>query len=77
MPEAGSIPMTIQESPIGAESKSSPLATTALWLWRLANTGLLAAGVWVLWHQLAQLETLNGELINLIDYLSVIAERLN
>ena len=53
------------------------LATLATWLWRLANTGLLAAGVWVLWRQLGQLETLNGEIINLIDYLSVIAERLN
>lgn len=70
--------MTTQESPRSAESSGpSALAVVALWLWRLTNTGLLAAGVWVLWRMLNQLENVNGELINLIDYLSVIAERLN
>jgi hypothetical protein len=48
----------------------------ALWVWRLLTTGLIGFGVWGLWWQAVQLEILNGELINLIDYLSVIAERL-
>lgn len=69
--------MTTPENRVGAEPRPSALAIAALWLWRLTNTGLLAAGVWVLWRQFNQLENLNGELINLIDYLSVIAERLN
>lgn len=69
--------MTTPENRVDADPKPSALATAALWIWRLANTGLLAAGVWVLWRQLSQLENLSGELINLIDYLSVIAERLN
>ncbi len=47
-----------------------------LWIWRLANTALLALGVWVLWRQTVQIENLNGEMLNLIDYLNVIAERL-
>jgi len=51
-------------------------ATACLWLWRLANTALLAAGVFVLWRQATELAALNRELSNLIDYLSVIAERL-
>ena len=52
------------------------MSAIALWVWRLLNTALLAFGVWVLWQQAIQLQTLNGELINLVDYLSVIAERL-
>ena len=51
-------------------------AIACLWLWRLANTALLAAGVFVLWRQATELAALNRELSNLIDYLSVIAERL-
>jgi hypothetical protein len=38
---------------------------------------LLAAAVWVLWQQTLQLQVLNDELTALVDYLSVIAERLN
>ena len=60
----------------GAEPHSSAVATTALWLWRLANTGLLAAGLWLLWRQTTQLEVLNERLLDLLDYLNVIAERL-
>ena len=52
------------------------LAAIALWLWRLANTALLAAGVWLLWRHTLELGALNGELRNLVDYLSVIAERI-
>jgi hypothetical protein len=48
-----------------------------VWVWRLTNTALLAAGVWVLWRQSLQLEALNGSLLGLLDYLGVIAERLN
>jgi hypothetical protein len=52
------------------------LGTIALWLWRLVNTALLAAGVWLLFSHVAALEALNGELQEVIDYLNVIAERL-
>jgi hypothetical protein len=52
------------------------MASLALWLLRLANTLLLAVGVWVLWLIVDRLDKLTGEIINLIDYLSVIAERL-
>jgi hypothetical protein len=48
----------------------------ALWLWRLANTALLAAGVWLLWRQTVELGALSGQLRDLVDYLSVIAERI-
>jgi len=47
-----------------------------LWVWRLATTALLAFGVWVLWKQTAELATLNRTLETLLDYLSVIAERM-
>jgi hypothetical protein len=52
------------------------LGTAALWLWRLANTALLAVGVWLLWRHTAELASLNGALHDLVDYLSVIAERV-
>jgi hypothetical protein len=47
-----------------------------VWLWRLANTALLGAAVWVLWRQTLELEALNQRLLDLLDYLNVIAERL-
>jgi len=62
-----------------AEARSrgtAPLASFLSWLLRLANTALLALGVWALWLAVDRLDTLTGELINLVDYLSVIAERL-
>ena len=68
--------MTAPASPGGAEPQPSLFATASLWLWRLANTALLAAAVWVLWRQATELAALNRELSSLIDYLSVIAERL-
>jgi hypothetical protein len=52
------------------------VGAAALWLWRLANTALLAAGVWLLWRQTAEIASLNGALKDLVDYLSVIAERV-
>ncbi len=52
------------------------IGAAAVWLWRLANTALLAAGVWLLWRHTEELAALNGELQNLVDYLSVIAERI-
>lgn len=52
------------------------LGAAALWLWRLANTALLALGVWLLWRHTAELTALNGALQDLVDYLSVIAERI-
>lgn len=59
-----------------SEQRPSGAGAAALWAWRLINTALLALGVWALWRQTGQLENLNGELLNLIDYLNVIAERL-
>ena len=58
-----------------AAREPSLLASILLWLWRLANTALLAAAVWVLWQQTLQIDALRGELLDLIDYVSVIAER--
>jgi len=52
------------------------LGALGLWLWRLTNTALLAVAVWVLWQQTTALAELNREISTLIDYLSVIAERL-
>ena len=52
------------------------MAGIALWLWRLLNTALLAAAIWVLWQHLAELRILNDELVNLVNYLSEIAARL-
>jgi Na+-translocating ferredoxin:NAD+ oxidoreductase RnfD subunit len=52
------------------------IAATTLWLWRLSNTALLAAGVWLLWRHVIALETMSARLIDLIDYLSLITERL-
>ena len=68
--------MTVPASRANADSTSSVLGATALWLWRLANTALLAAGVWLLWRHAVQLEVLNANLGSLLDYLNVIAERL-
>lgn len=59
-----------------APRRPSLLGTAVLWLWRFANTGLLAAAVWILWRYSVQLDTTNGALLDLVDYLSVIAERV-
>jgi hypothetical protein len=63
-------------TPSSHDAEHHPLAAAALWIWRLANTALLAAAVWILWRQADQLATLNGSLTTLLDYLSVIAERI-
>lgn len=57
-------------------ARSAMLGTIALWSWRLVNTALLAAGVWLLARHVAALEALNGGLLTVIEYLNVIAERL-
>jgi hypothetical protein len=62
--------------PNGAEPRPSGLGGVLLWLWRLANTALLAAAVWVLWQQTRELSSLNAQLSNLLDYLSIIAEKI-
>jgi hypothetical protein len=67
--------MTTPASP-AADPRPSALATVFLWVWRLANTALLAAGIVILWRQATQLEHLNDQLSSLLDYLNVIAERL-
>ena len=74
-PAAVSTPMTTRASR-AAEAPPSMLSSAALWLWRLANTALLAAGVWLLWRQTVEIASLNGALHELVDYLSVIAERI-
>jgi len=58
-------------------SRPSRLAAAALWIWRLANTALLAVGVWILWRYLDELEATKGALLALVDYVSVIAERMH
>lgn len=68
--------MAAERGAAEAPRGGSPLAAFASWLLRLANTALLAVGVWVLWLLVDRLDTLTGEIINLIDYLSVIAERM-
>jgi hypothetical protein len=68
--------MTTPASRGAVEAPSSVLGAAAVWLWRLTNTALLAAGVWLLWRHAVELAALNGELKNLVDYLSVIAERI-
>jgi hypothetical protein len=68
--------MAAERSAAEAAAKGGSMASFALWLLRLANTLLLAVGVWVLWLIVDRLDKLTGEIINLIDYLSVIAERL-
>ncbi len=75
MPAVGSIRMT-PAPPNGAEPQTSRLGGILLWLWRLANTALLATAVWVLWQQTLQLSSLNAQLSNLLDYLSIIAEKI-
>jgi hypothetical protein len=45
-----------------------------VWLWRLANTALLAFAAWVLWQQTLEIGALNAQLSSLLDYLAVIAE---
>jgi hypothetical protein len=62
--------------PSGAEPRPSRRGGALLWLWRLANTALLAVAVWVLWQQTLELGALNAQLSNLLDYLSIIAEKI-
>lgn len=69
--------MATERDAVEAPSRGmSPLAALASWLLRLANTALLAAGVWMLCLIVDRLDLLTGEIINLVDYLNVIAERL-
>lgn len=58
------------------ERAPSASSGAAVWLWRLANSALLGFGVWVLWRQTLAIEALNDRLLDLLDYLNVIAERL-
>jgi hypothetical protein len=65
------------ETPISIPSKPSRLAATVLWIWRFANTALLGAAVWILWHYLGELVAIKEALLGLVDYVSVIAERIH
>jgi Na+-translocating ferredoxin:NAD+ oxidoreductase RnfD subunit len=62
--------------PSGAEPQQSRFGGVLIWLWRLANTALLAAAIWVLWQQTLEFRALNAQLSNLLDYLSIIAEKI-
>ena len=64
------------ESPDSTPRRSSRLATAALVLWRLANTALLGAAVWILWLYLDEARSTRMALLALVDYVSVIAERI-
>ncbi len=75
MAAVGSIRMT-PAPPNGAEPRPSRFGGVLLWLWRLTNTALLVAAVWVLWQQTLELNSLNTQLSNLLDYLSIIAEKI-
>jgi hypothetical protein len=63
--------------PNGADRPTSRFGSAMLWLWRLANTALLASAVWVLWQQTLEMSALNDQLSSLLDYLSVIAESVH
>jgi hypothetical protein len=58
-------------------SKPSTLTAAILWIWRFANTALLGAAVWLLWRYLGELVAIKEALHGLVDYLSVIAERIH
>jgi len=55
----------------------SRLAAAALAIWRIANTTLLAVAVWILWQYLDELRATKDALLALVDYVSVIAERIH
>ncbi|HEX5047239.1 MAG TPA: hypothetical protein VFX89_08980 [Gammaproteobacteria bacterium] len=65
------------QTPDSASHKPSALAAAVLWIWRFANTALLAAVVWILWQYLGELVATKEALLSLVDYLSVIAERIH
>ncbi|HET8697000.1 MAG TPA: hypothetical protein VFO94_05920 [Gammaproteobacteria bacterium] len=64
------------EPPQSTPTKPSVLSSAALWLWRLANTALLAAAVWLVWLYLDEARATRMALFDLVDYVSVIAERI-
>ena len=76
MRAAASIPMTTPAPPNGADRPASRFGAAMVWLWRLANTALLALAVWVLWRQTQEIGALNAQLSSLLDYLAVIAESM-
>lgn len=57
--------------------KPTALGAAVLWIWRFANTALLAAAVWILWQYLGELVATKQALLALVDYVSVIAERIH
>jgi hypothetical protein len=68
--------MPMPEIPQSPPARPSVLAAAALWLWRLANTALLAAAVWLVWLYLDEAKATRMALLALVDYVSVIAERI-
>lgn len=64
------------ESSTGNAHRSSRLGGVLLWLWRLANTALLAIAALALWRQTTELGAINAQLSSLLDYLSIIAEEI-
>ncbi len=46
------------------------MGNVMVWLWRLVTTAIVAFGVWGIWWQTVQLEVLNAELLELLDYIA-------
>jgi hypothetical protein len=40
----------------------------SLWVWRVLLIAILAYGVWGIWWQNVQLESINANLLQLLDY---------
>ena len=50
------------------------MGNAMVWLWRLVTTAILAIGVWGIYWQALQLEILNAQVVELVDYISFIVE---
>jgi hypothetical protein len=44
------------------------MGNALLWIWRLLLLAILAYGVWGIWWQNVQLESINANLLQLLDY---------
>jgi hypothetical protein len=45
------------------------MGASLLWIWRVLLLAILAYGVWGIWWQNVQLESINVNLLQLLDYL--------
>jgi hypothetical protein len=44
------------------------MSASLLWAWRVLLIAVLAYGVWGIWWQNVQLESINANLLQLLDY---------